>query len=136
MTTRAMNWYIGARTGLSRGGSVQVCLERDEAAAEVRAALEADGVPVRVEDGVLMAGEGPCASDEPEPEPEPVLTPAEQRAAEYEARGVDKLAVLFASYTAEGQTAKAAAVAAQIMALKAAVREAIPDEPAGGGATA
>ena len=134
MTTRAMNYYMGARTGLARGGSVQVCPERDEAADEVRAALERDGVPVRVEGEMLWAGEGPCASDEPEPEP--VLTPAEQRAAEYEARGVDKLAVLFASYTAEGQTAKAAAVAAQIMALKAAVREAIPDEPAGGGATA
>ena len=96
MTTRAMNWYISARTGLSRGGSVQVCLATDVAADEVRAALERDGVPVRVEDGVLMAGEGPCASDEPEPEPEPVLTPAELQAERYRAE-VDPLRVALAA---------------------------------------
>ena len=124
MTTRELNYYIGARTGLVLAGSVQVCPATDEAAAEVRAALERDGVPVRVEGGMLLAGEGPGA--EPEPEPEPVLTPAEQRAARYRAE-VDPLVAVWGSYLAEGAADKAAAVQAQIVALKARIRAEIPD---------
>jgi len=122
MTTRAMNWYISARTGLALGGSVQVCPERDEAAAEVRAALEADGVPVRVEGGMLWAGEGPGAEEELES----VLTPAEQRAARYHAE-VDPMTLVWAGYTAEGCAENAAAVAEQITVIKARIRAEIPD---------
>jgi hypothetical protein len=72
MTTRALNWYIGARTKLQPGYSVQVCPWDDAAREEVAAALVRDGLPVRAEADCLWAGDGPDVDSLPQDAPEDV----------------------------------------------------------------
>jgi hypothetical protein len=72
MTQRGLNWYIGARTKLQPGYSVQVCPWDDDARTEVAEALVRDGLPVREETGALWVGEGPDVDSLPQDAPEEV----------------------------------------------------------------
>jgi hypothetical protein len=72
MTTRASNFYLGARTRWQPGYSVRVCDSADEVCAEVAGQLRADGFAVRVERGGLWIGDGPDVDSLPQDAPEEV----------------------------------------------------------------